>query len=96
MSPLVSKLSTRGKSVGQMLLIFPIFLLGSVFPWLVVLVASILSAWLYDIGWWPLAALFRIIETLLGLALIFGTVVFFLYWLFQLGRVVLGLQKDDG
>ena len=96
MSPLVSKLSTRGKSVGQMLLIFPMFLFGSIFPWLVVLGASVLSSWLYDIGWWPLGAIFRIIETVLGLALIFGTVVFFFYWLVQVGRAVLGLHNDDG
>lgn len=96
MSQLISKLSTRGKSIGQMLLIFPLFLFGSIFPWLIVVGASLLSDWLYSIGWWPLGAAFRIVEAVLGLALIFGTAVFFFYWLVQVGRAVLGLHNDEG
>ena len=67
----------------------------SIPAWLIVLVSSALAVWFYDKGWWPFGAFFRIVETFLGIGLVFGTVVFFCYWLFQLGRTVLGLQPKD-
>jgi len=91
----VTKLSAKGKSLGQTLLLFPLFLLTTIPAWLIVVAASLLAAWFYDRGWWPLGALFRIVETLLGLSLSFGTVVFLLYWLVQVGRSVLGLESKE-
>ena len=72
-----------------------LFLLGSLFPWLLVLAASVLSGWLYGLGWWPIAAFFRIVETVLGFALILGTAVFFFYWLVQLVLAALGRSTLD-
>jgi len=95
MKSLITKLSAKGKSLGQTLLMFPLFLVTTIPAWIIVLVASVLAIWSYDKGWWPLGALFRIVETLLGLGLLFGTVVFFIYWLVHVARAVLGLEPKE-
>ena len=95
MRSLLTKLSSKGKSLGQTLLLFPLFLVTTIPAWLIVVVASLLAVWFYDRGWWPLGALFRIVETLLGLSLLLGTVVFFVYWLVQVARGIFGFESKE-
>jgi hypothetical protein len=92
MNAIVARFAARGKSIGQVLVLPPIFLLITIIPWLIALGAKLLSDWFYDSGWRLLGASFKIIAMVLAVAVIASTVWFFIIWFVHLARVMRGSE----
>jgi hypothetical protein len=89
---MIAKFAARGKSMGEALLLPPLFLLITLIPWLIALGAKLLSDWLYESGWRLLGASFWIVAIVLAVAVMASTVWFFIIWLVHLARVMRGSE----
>ena len=82
----------REKDIVQLVIYLIFFLLVTLIPWLFVLGAKFLSSWCYDSGWRFCGTFFRIFELVIAVAIIISTAWFFIKWLVQVVRVVLGME----
>src|SRR4051812_37550843 len=92
MNAIIAKFTARAKSIGQMLVLPPLFLLITLIPWLIALGAKLLSDWFYDTGWRLLGGSFWMIAIVLAVAVIVSTAWFFIIWLVHLARVMQGSE----
>jgi len=84
------RMAARGRNVGKLLILPPLFLFVSLVPWLVVLGLKVLSDWFYADGWRLLGTSFKMLATFTAGALIACTVWFFIVWFVHLTRALRG------
>ena len=89
----MSRFAVRGKSVLQMLMVFPLFVIVTIIPWLIVAHASLLSRQFYDAGRSHLGVACKVFAIALAVFTAVSTVWCFVVWLVMLVRCILGLEK---
>ena len=92
MNMAMSKFAARGKHVLQMLMAFPMFMIITIIPWLIVAHASLLSRQFYDAGRNNFGVACKFFAIALAVFTALATVWGFVAWLVMLVRTARGLE----
>ena len=95
MSAVSGGFASRAKTVGQMLLLPPLFLFVTLIPWLIAFHAGTLSRWLHGKGWDLLGAASRTFAIGVAIVTAIVTVWFLVVWFVMLVRIALGRETLD-